>query len=213
MTNSDQDVPLASPLQNTIRLVGASLLALFALGMIAGIIASASKHNGFSLKAIALLIIPILLVTAAWRVITPALKASRLPKGPRMRQAQIALYGTFSLGIVIGLLLAFNPKGNIMNPLAIITATTTISPLIVVGLIASTLVGFWLSVLWLRNIDEHERAAHDFGAVLSLYSYVALSAGWWILWRGGFVNVPDGLVIFCTVIVIWTIGWLYRRFT
>ena len=213
MTNSDQNVLPASPLQNAVRLVGAVLLALFALGMIAGIIASASKHNGFSLKSIALLIIPIVLVTAAWRVMIPALKASRLPKGPRMRQAQIALYGSFLFGIVAGLILAFNAKGNISDLLAIFTAQTTISPLIVVVLFASTIVGFWLSILWLRNIDEHERAAHDFGAVLSLYSYVALSAGWWILWRGGFVNVPDGLVIFCTVLVVWTIGWLYRRFT
>ena len=213
MTDSDQDVPLASPLQNTVQLVGAGLLVLFALGMSAGIVASASKHNGFSFKTTALFLIPTILVIAASIIIKPALKASRLPKSPRMRQAQIATYGCIALGIVIGFILALSPQGSRSDPFAIFTAETTIAPLFVAGLIASMLVVCWLSILWLRNIDEHERAAHDFGAVLAIYSYFALSVGWWALWRGGFVIVPDGLIIFCIVLIVWTIGWLYRRFT
>ena len=110
MTDSDQDVPLASPLQNTVRLVGAGLLVLFALGMSAGIVASASKHNGFSFKTTALFLIPTILVIAASIIIKPALKASRLPKSPRMRQAQIATYGCIALGIVIGFILALAHK-------------------------------------------------------------------------------------------------------
>lgn len=213
MTDNDTlKLPAIGTLHVVLRLLAGGLLGLFGIGMSVGILASAQQHSNFSLKVAGLLLLPILLEVAAWWIIKPALKPVRLPKTPRMRQAQVALYGSFALAIPLAILLQIGQAGSQSGPLAVFSYDAKISPSIALGILLCLTVGGWLSVKWLRNIDEHERAAHDFGAVLSTYFYFSLCVGWWAAWRGGFVSEPSVFAIFWATMLVWTIGWLYRRF-
>jgi hypothetical protein len=80
--------------------------------------------------------------------------------------------------------------------------------LLVAGLAGALLI----SVRWHALLDEHERAAYDFGAVAAIYVYFALSAGWWLLWRAALIGEPSGMAIFFIVMTVWMLGWLVRRF-
>ena len=79
-------------------------------------------------------------------------------------------------------------------------------------LFAGIIVSLVLSVRWHRLLDEHERAAYDFGAVAAIYVYFTLSLMWWVLWRAALAPAPDGVAIFAIVTAVWLLGWLIRRF-
>ncbi|MEQ1689526.1 MAG: hypothetical protein ABL874_13220 [Sphingopyxis sp.] len=85
-------------------------------------------------------------------------------------------------------------------------------------LLTIALAGVWgivlpiISLLWLRVIDEHERAAYRDGAEVAAFAYLIGAPIWWILWRGGLVAAPDGVFIFLTFNVIYLAVWLWRKF-
>ncbi|MEQ1726685.1 MAG: hypothetical protein ABL882_12260 [Sphingopyxis sp.] len=85
-------------------------------------------------------------------------------------------------------------------------------------LLAIALAGVWgivlpiISLLWLRVIDEHERSAYRDGAEAAAFAYLTGAPIWWILWRGGLVPVPDGVVIFVAFNFIYLAVWLWRKY-
>lgn len=188
----------------------APLLAIgaiaFAIGMIAGANEAGGPHGvGFY---IALALAALILAGAVWLTLR-ILPAYSLPRSPRMRQGRLLLYASALMGVIIGagvtLLQGGDPRGVVSGVEPIPQA---LAWLLVLGLIVSLV----LSIRWHRLLDEHERAAYDFGAVVAIYVYFTLSVGWWILSRAALVPAPDGVVIFVLTTVCWMLGWLIRRF-
>ncbi len=69
-----------------------------------------------------------------------------------------------------------------------------------------------LSLQWHRTVDEHEARTYEFGGLAGLYLYSVLAPAWWLAWRGGLAPEPDSMVIFLAVMLVWGIGWLWRRY-
>lgn len=214
MTDLDNDRPGRTPtVLKGLWFIFAPILAVgaiaFAVGMIAGAAEAGGGHSiGFF---IALALAGLILVGCVWLTIR-MLPAYRLPRSPRMRQGRLLLYGSGLTGIVIGassiLIQGDDPRG----VWRIVTGADPIPPalawLLVVGMVISLL----LSVRWHRLLDEHERAAYDFGAVAAIYVYFAVSINWWVLWRAEIAPAINGVAIFVITTVTWILGWLVRRY-
>jgi hypothetical protein len=69
----------------------------------------------------------------------------------------------------------------------------------------------WLSWLWKRSIDEHERISAFVAAEVAAFAYVIVLPVWWLLWRGGLLGAPDQIAIYVGFIMIYTAIWFYRK--
>ena len=63
-----------------------------------------------------------------------------------------------------------------------------------------------------RAIDEQEASAYRDGGYYAAYAYLILAPAWWILWRGGLLPQPDGVAIYVTFSVIWTLVWFWKKY-
>ncbi|QYU70523.1 hypothetical protein J4558_10575 [Leptolyngbya sp. 15MV] len=213
MTVPEHSERAASPVGSIVLLVAASTIVLFALAFIAGMLVAASDSEGpHSLLFFAILGgVALIGAGAAW-VIVRNREVMRLPASPRMRNSRVMLYACLAVGVVTGAGLAITegPEsadlGTLFSTPAPISSTTA---LLLVGLF---LLATALSARWHLLLDEHERAAYDFGAVAALYLYFVVSTCWWLLARGELAPPPDGYVIFWLVMFAWMIGWVIRRY-
>jgi hypothetical protein len=193
-------------------LLAAPVLAVGMIAMAAGVVVGASSTGTFGTGFyVALVLALAVLALAAW-LIRRILPAYALPRSPRMRGARLTLYASGVVGILIGVLAIVLQPGRPQAFAEILTGPAPISPALAILFLAGFAASLALSVRWHMLLDEHERAAYDFGAVSALYVYFGLSAGWWVLWRADLTTAPDGLIIFATVTATWMVGWLYRRF-
>lgn len=129
-----------------------------------------------------------------------------------MRQARLLLYLAGLLGALPGAVMVVLQGGEPLPAREIMRGEAPLPAPIAVVLAAGAVLSLVLSVPWHSLIDEHERAAYDFGAVVALYLYFALTALWWLLWRAALPPAPDGLAILIAVTTAWILAWLFRRF-
>lgn len=193
-------------------LIFAPVLAVGLLTFAAGIVAGAASAGKFGVGFwIAIALAAAVVAGTIW-MIRRILPLYTLPRSPRMRGARLALYASGLLGAAIGLVFAFvtpDEPGRVMDYLG----GSSPLPLPAALLLLAGLVGaLAISVRWHALLDEHERAAYEFGAVAAIYVYFTLSAGWWLLWRAELVAAPDWIAIFFIVMAVWMAGWLVRRF-
>ncbi len=213
MTVPEHSERAASPVASIALVVAASTVALFALAFIAGMLVAASDNEGpHSLLFFAILGGVALTGAGAVWVIVRNREVMRLPTSPRMRKSRIILYTCLAAGLVagVGLAVAEGPESTDLGTL--FSTTAPISAPAALLLVTALLVATALSARWHMLLDEHERAAYDFGAVAALYLYFVVSVCWWLLARGGIVGAPSGYVIFWLVMFAWMIGWLIRRY-
>lgn len=213
MTSPERD---ERPMSGAVRLlviVASALVAIFAIGVIAGMIGAAMNDGG----APSAIFYPILLAAIAlaagaiWLIVRNR-AVMDLPASPRMRKSRMLLYSCGVIGIAGGMAFALVGGGGEMGIWALFSANEPISPTATLILLSVLILATALSIRWHMLLDEHERAAYDFGAVVSIYIYFVLSIGWWLLARGGFAPAPDGHLIFWVVMITWLIGWLIRRY-
>lgn len=129
-----------------------------------------------------------------------------------MRQARLLPYLAGLLGALPGAVMVVLQGGEPLPAREIMRGEAPLPAPIAVVLAAGAVLSLMLSVPWHSLIDEHERAAYDFGAVVALYLYFALTALWWLLWRAALPPAPDGLAILIAVTTAWILAWLFRRF-
>ncbi len=75
--------------------------------------------------------------------------------------------------------------------------------------------GFFLpviSIFWHRTVDEQEAHAYKEGAYYAFYFYAIAAPVWWILWRGGLVPEPNGIVIYYTTLLICGAVWVKKKY-
>ena len=191
----------------------AGLIAIFAMGMAAGMIAAVFGDGGpYSMVFYGVLaFVALMFVGSVWLLVRNR-SAISLPSSPRMRKTGVILYACLALGLISGVAIVVieGPESFAIDTL--VSPDPSISPAGAYFLLAALLATLVLSVRWQMLLDEHERTAYDFGAVAAIYLYFILSAGWWVLAIGGLAPAPDGVIIFWLVMAAWLIGWLVRRY-
>ena len=213
MTSPERD---ERPISGAVRLLviaAAALVAIFAIGVVAGMIGAAMNHGGAHGASFYLILLAAVALAAGaiWLIVRNR-AVMDLPTSPRMRKSRLLLYACGAIGIAGGMAFALVGGGGEMGVWALFSANEPISPMAALILLAILIVATVLSIRWHMLLDEHERAAYDFGAVVSIYIYFVLSTGWWLLARGGFAPAPDGYLIFWVVMITWLIGWVVRRY-
>lgn len=210
----DESQPRKSerPLLKGIWFVLVPFLAIGLLAMGAGVVVGALQAGRFGLGFyLALTLAAAVLIAAVW-LIRRNLHAYALPRSPRMRQGRLLLYIAGLTGAVLGALMIAAQGGEPRSMTAILRGEAPLPQAVALILAAGVVLSLLLSVRWHRLLDEHERAAYDFGAVVAIYLYFGLSSLWWLLSRGDLVPAPDGVAIFFAVTAAWLAGWLVRRF-
>ncbi len=203
-------------LVSVIKIAAFSLVAIFSAGAATGYVQKMLENDHHKpvtwLVAFAL---PALAALFAWLGVreTRRLVNRNEPQPPRIKRARAMLLIALGIGALIGLALGIfgdtqgashglqNLQGDWPPAVSIglfVLATATIVP---------------TTIVWHRNIDEHEAGAYRDGAIWGGYTYIALASGWWVLARGQLVAEPDAMILFVVFCFVWSGVWLWRRYT
>lgn len=194
-------------------LILAPILAIgaiaFGVGIIAGAVQAGGRHGAGFYIAIALAVA--ILAGAVWLTLR-ILPSYKLPRSPRMRQGRVLLYASGAMGVVIGAASILFQRDDPRGMLRIVTGEEPIPQALAWLLVVAMAASLLISIRWHRLLDEHERAAYDFGAVAAIYVYFSFSVIWWLLWRAQIAPAVDGVAIFIVTAATWVLGWLVRRY-
>lgn len=209
MTKPDDADRPPRTLAGALVLSVAFVLGMFALGMLvatAEVLSdrAAPEFAVYLGGAIALSI----LALASWLVYRNR-RVLSLPSSPRQREAGLMLYLSAGVGLAVVIALIWLVGADFGTK--VIFSDEPLSLATVLILAGAFAIGIVLSIRWMVLLDEHERAAHDFGAVVAFYLYLTVSAIWWLLARGGLAPWPNGILIFWLAFAAWVAGWAWRR--
>lgn len=193
-------------------LIAASLGGLFAIGVVVGLLAGHAERGGpLDARLIGLIAAAALLALGCAYAGYRALRgiAAEDPGTSRERRGRIVFLSCFALGVAMGIALTLGGE----SPLAGFS-DAPISPVLAVVLAAITVILLPLVCLyWHRRVaDEQEKAAYGAGVLLAIYAYWIGAPAWWLLWRGGLVPAPDGVLIYFATIAVAAIGWLHAKY-
>lgn len=171
----------------------------FAIGLLAGVIVMLAA-----------------LIFAFWRY-AKKLKASGEPMSKREKLNRNIILVCGLLGGAMGASFAatgfLNAPDETADPLSVLFSGPL--PLAV----ALALAFFWAVIMpaiaWFwhtRAIDEQEASAYRDGGYYAAYAYLILAPTWWLLWRGGLVPEPNGVVIFLAFSFLWSAIWLWKKY-
>jgi hypothetical protein len=199
-----------------IRIVALSLALVFLLGMAGGFIAAnLEEGDGFSLvEGLILAAILLAFAACAWLM----LRDLRRPTGeePLTRKERLnrnILVGCALLGLVVGIAMTIGGGGESLTRGGGLLSNDPLPGGLVLALVA--VLGVLLpilSIFWHRSaIDELEADAYKTGALYAVYVYMIGAPIWWLLWRGGFVPAPNGIVIYFAVILTLGAVWMHKK--
>lgn len=202
---------LSPYLRLSLGLLGLLVVASAVLGFLD---AHADQGGGaFNGKQIAVLtVMGALIALLAVISIRAARSMVRKPEliAPRERRARKVLWASFALGAVIGFAVVISDARALSSGLlyqgpipAWVAVTLTAVFIFVLP---------WLSWLWKRSIDEHERTSAFIAAEVAAFAFMTLVPAWWLLWRGGLLPAPDLIIIYFGFTLIYSLVWLYRKF-
>jgi hypothetical protein len=194
--------------------------ALLGVGVITGFIAAHQEHGGgpMSVRDVLILAGAGLFVLgclyAGWRAVR-SLRTTSVASGPptpREGRYRMVMILAGVLGGAIGLILALQDDTLTGTPLSLLNGPLSPGIAIALALLVGVLLPA-LSIYWhLRAIDEQEAAAYNKGALFAMYAYWVGAPVWWLLWRGGLVAAPDGVLIYLATAVIATVTWFWVKY-
>ncbi len=193
--------------------------ALLGAGVITGFIAAHQQHGGaMSVRDLLILAGAGLFVLgclyAGWRAGRSLRAASAVggPPTPREGRYRLVMILAALLGGAISLTLALQNDTLTGNPLELLDGPLSPGVAIALALLVGVLLPA-LSLYWhLHAIDEQEAAAYNKGALFAMYAYWVGAPVWWLLWRGGLVAAPDGVLIYVATAVIATVIWFWAKY-
>jgi hypothetical protein len=186
---------------------------MFGIGVTVGILAAHIDRGGpFGLRMIALLAGGILFAAAFgylfWRNVRAMTKAVGRPT-TRERRNYTVLLLSGALGGVMAMALMFG-GGSLVDPLSNSPLPAWLAVLLAAPiLVLLPLISFY----WHRHaVDEQEAAAYKLGALFGIYTYFIVSPAWWVLWRGGLLPAPDGIIIYFATVTVTGITWIWAKY-
>lgn len=203
-----------TPLRTTAQTIALLIGGAFSAGGAAGYHSVAAAHGALGAIDFAILAVfaSVSLACAAFAMNTVRARIADAENvGPRSLVVRKVWVGSTLLGFIVAMVLVVS-SGQPVTPSTILYSDAPIPPLAAWFLLGATTLTLLLSWVLHRNMDEHEAAANGFGAMLAIYAYFTLSVGWWIAWRGGLLIEPDGKAIFWAVMLVWGVGWLWRKY-
>ncbi|HEX8056609.1 MAG TPA: hypothetical protein VF481_08105 [Novosphingobium sp.] len=198
----------------------AAIGAIGGAGMIAGFLAAYNQDPDGTLSVRDILILAggalfvLGCVYGGWRAFRSmrAADVAAGPPTPREARNRVVMGVAVLLGAAISLVLISHHGGPASSPLALfdnpLSPATAIVLALLVGLVAPALSLYW----HLRVIDEQEAAAYNKGALIAMYAFWVGAPVWWLLWRGGLVAAPDGVLIYVATAVIATVTWFWAKY-
>lgn len=213
--DGNAEAPGGGSLWRWLGLIGASLALIFALGICAGYAASSAKH-GFSLID-GVILAGMVAATGGIAMLIVRLGHPLLGRGAhvptRERQAFRLLLISFCLGLIFAFILVIAAPSESGDAPGYILSNRPIDP--IVALVLSAVILFILPIgswKWHSIVDEHERDAYRVGAVTAAYLYLFGAPVWWLLWRGGLVPPPDGIIIYYAFCIAFGAVWLWKKY-
>lgn len=198
----------------------AAIGAIGGAGMIAGFLAAYNQDPDGTLSVRDILILAggalfvLGCLYGGWRAIRSmrAADVAAGPPTPREARNRVVMGVAVLLGAAISLVLISHHGGPASSPLALFDNPLSPAAAIVLALLVG-LVAPALSLYWhLRVIDEQEAAAYNKGALIAMYAFWVGAPVWWLLWRGGLVAAPDGVLIYVATAVIATVTWFWAKY-
>lgn len=186
--------------------------ALFACGIVAGIIAGHAEDGGgaMSAKLIAILVgtalVALLCLVFSYRGLRAMMPGKTA--APRDRRYMLTMLVASALGIGIGIMMLMAGTSLTMFGNEPIPASYAIILSLLIGVVMPI-----VSIYWhLRVVDEQEAAAYNKGALFAMYAYWIGAPVWWLLWRGGLAPAPDGIAIYFVTIVTACVVWFWAKY-
>jgi len=198
-----------------LQIAGGAFGTLFLVAAIGGFFAGHEEGGGGPLRpagVVTLAVMALLAVLLGAVTVRATRTLARNPDrvAPREKRAQTMLWLSGALGGVMGALVV---AGDLVSGQASGSPWSGPIPAWVALALAAPLVTIlpWLSWLWKRSIDEHERISAFVAAEVAAFAYVIVLPVWWLLWRGGLLGAPDQIAIYVGFIMIYTAIWFYRK--
>ena len=195
----------------------AGLGIIMTAGAIAGFLAGHKAEHGGDLSVTATITLIAFVAIAGglgysiWRNASLMKRdAEPLTRREKLNSRMLIGSGVFG-GLIAAALMASGEIGgqspNIFSSDPIAPAVA-ISIALLIGVLAPLSSWYW----HMRVVDEQEADAYRSGAMLAVYAYWFVAPVWWLLWRGGLVPAPDGIVLYMMTIFIAVIIWFWKKY-
>lgn len=195
----------------------AGLGIIMTAGAIAGFLAGHRADGDGDLSVVATIILIVFVAIAGglgysiWRNAQLMKRdAEPLTRREKLNNRMLIGSGVFG-GLIAAALIASGEIGgqspNIFSSDPIAPAVA-ISVALLIGVLAPLSSWYW----HMRVVDEQEADAYRSGAMLAVYAYWFVAPVWWLLWRGGLVPAPDGIVLYMMTIFIAVIIWFWKKY-
>ncbi len=199
--------------------IGLTFALIFSVGVIVGFFTS---HTGGGISSGDVLVgTPVVLFAAliCWQLIVQVqriLGLGREKSGPRTRLVKTLWAFSIALGAVIGAATVLGTKKadhtSFGSTFRAALSEAPLPPGIALALLLALGIVALISIVYFRNIDEHERAAQGFASTIALNAYILVTLAWWIAARGGLAPPYDAAITFAIIVAIWYAGWLWQKY-
>lgn len=212
MTMDDDTPRIGGQIGRVLLIAVAGLCAIFGAGVIVGVLTAFIERGGnVDARLIAILAGVVLLAGgAAWIAIRAARSFNRAAGTPttRERRGRAMMIACIAIGMGIGLVLTLaEPSLEIFSG-APLSAPVALALAFVIAVPLPILSWYWHH----RVADEQEADAYRTGAMLGMYAFWIGAPVWWLLWRGGIVPAPDGVLLYFVTIAVASIVWLWAKY-
>jgi hypothetical protein len=142
----------------------------------------------------------------------PTMPNEREPLTKKERQSRNILIGCLLLGGVLGGAMAMVSPDLGDDPWAAFGDSAIPVTAAVIFAAIWTIILPAVTYFWTRSVDEQEVHAYKEGAYYAFYFYMIAAPAWWILWRGGLLPEPNGVIIYYVTIIIMSAVWIKKKY-
>ncbi|MBX7540744.1 hypothetical protein [Qipengyuania sphaerica] len=190
----------------------ASLLLIFSLGLLTGIITAIAEDAVVTAKDVGLVAGAVALIAGSmfWLWKLRPFTDNGEPISERTKRTRRYLALSMAIGVALGI--GFSMSGMSEGDSSSVFSNSPLPtmPAIVLSVIYLLLVPI-VGWLWHRSIDEHEAAANSVGALAGIYAYSMITPVWWVGERADLLPPQQPMVVFLIVMAVWGAVWAFKR--